>query len=148
MFRQFEPGTVVLGATPVLTNNIAGVPVRAYDKKGRPIWNMPKPSGHVIHFKSAFARQQYDAEVAALTASTSPKDPEFRKKMIEVERKAKVSVPLYRGFSCTTARCIRATAIYRQKIHNRRNLGQAAPIRSFMEGIKAISGKLVNKEKA
>lgn len=46
-------GIVVVGALRVA--NKSGVPM--YDKRGRPLWRMPKPMKHVRHFACMAARR-------------------------------------------------------------------------------------------
>jgi len=41
-----------------------------HDKRGRPLWNMPKPDHHVKHFNNAGARAAYDGGTIGIDEAT------------------------------------------------------------------------------
>lgn len=142
MHVAFQPGTIVFGARPVLSTSIGGAPVQARDKKGRPLWHMPQPCRYAIHFKTEYARRRYEAELSAL----DEKDPEFKKKVGEIERRAKYAVPIFAGLSRSTARRVQATVTYRNKLTARSN-PVGALTRRFIDSVKTLGDKFINRGK-
>ena len=81
-----EPGTVTLGATPVL--NTLGQHVQHWNPKSRklyPAWNMPKPLREVPHWINP--KKRAEAEAKGLDRMTAGV-------------KYTIMVPIYRGLSC------------------------------------------------
>lgn len=110
--RTHQPATTVPGAVRTQVQNpLTGTKEPAFDKKGRPVWDMPKPDGRVAHFKNAacraaFRRAQHDAGIGATLGIYSPK--QASELVREAARQNMHAVPTYRGMTAADARYQRA----------------------------------------
>ena len=120
--NRAQPQTLVPGAERRMFIDHNGVGVPAVDRRGRPLWNMPKPSGHVLHFKSAAARSQWTAlrEAALAEAETPGYTEEQRKlsqdRLSQVVQKLTVAVPVYQGIPASMANWLRGQARRKQRL--------------------------------
>lgn len=101
MRKTYEPAIVIPGGSRVLEK--APPHRQQTDKKGRPIWNLPKPVAFAEHFRNAAARREFEAG--------------------RLPRQAAVTlVPVLRGFDARTAH------MYRGMVKRDRRISDETPV--------------------
>lgn len=100
MRKAFLPQTRVIGATPMRDN----LGMHMKDKKGRYLWNMPKPTSFVEH----------ESFIMAPIAVAG--------KVVRVKKSVPVQVPVYRGVSASLWRYIRGQVKRNQIIAQRKEM--------------------------
>lgn len=106
MTKAFLPSQIVPGAH--LITDALGVPLK--DRKGRVIWEMPKPSKYVRHFLNAGMRSKFEKvrrALAVLIENGSVKPSDANKQLEDMLRKVTKMVPIYRGIPARIAHDIR-----------------------------------------
>lgn len=117
----FQPMTVVPGATRAYETNELGKPdylKPITDKKGRPVWNMPRPVSFAIHFKNEACKRNFFKIKAKVEASVAAKEIDSKagnKMLSEALQAATNQVPVYRGLSAELARKFRAEGRRKQR---------------------------------
>lgn len=121
---MFSPSTHVPGASRATVEQPGTkVPVPAFDKRGRPAWNMPEPARRVPHFKSEgcrreFVRGRHDVAVG-LTIGVYD-DEAATEVMRGLARRTLVAVPVYSGTTAAAARYDRAQRRRAERLGRRR----------------------------
>lgn len=112
MFTSPQPKAVVPGATLACALDENGQPNKfqvLFDKKGRPVWNMPHPKKYVLHYKTEGTRRAFldlkDALLSEVSSGQMDRD-EANEKIKKAFLDATHQVPVYEGHSASVWRDI------------------------------------------
>lgn len=144
---RINPQTYVLNSSPMIgadgkqvigipqpLKTAAGKPVGSNVILARPLFNVPKPLGEVVHWRNAAARRRWNGD---FKAAYNDKEG-YKEKGCTIYGKADlVVVPLYRGIPMRLANEYRADNLREQ----RRKAAQ-----TFMQRIRDAVGKLTTTE--
>lgn len=102
MKPQFQKTTFVPGARPVMIQDpiVATLMVHAHDKRGRPLFHMPKPVNRMIHFTSEAAKRKFLKQKNALQEVLAKKlitVEQANEKLGKTLKTAVKEVPIYAG---------------------------------------------------
>lgn len=134
MTDNMSPQVIVPGARRAYATDELGRedPFRPlFDKKGRPLWHMPRPVRRVPHFRNAACRARWQrvrmaaAEQARVTGK--PLDMKFLEGVLKECVKA---VPVYRGIPTSIAHSLRSAA--------RRRARRIGPVGRAIDAAKTV----------